>query len=326
MGSTNSTEQVREFISERVTSVLQETLVAKTTTVETSGSVNQRIDGLTILPPPPGLCPQGQAPRDVNITQDAAATTTVAMSLTLLSAQDIATSVQKSIQDAVNSRTDIEKRDSLAFTDNVNTSQHLKIRDKTITELRSTIQMKLNTYVQAVVSHNQTMYRITMYMPCRDTNIVQRDMQDTIITDFAASITQMLLRTEEAQNYVTSSTSETDQRATGTLTVALDTAGAVINRALSTAGVLGSFWMIMVIVAIVIIPWPGFPPKGKGRGGGDPSFARREPCLWFLSRILATPAGQEALRAGGAAAAGSKPFAAAATGSKPFAAVAKPSA
>lgn len=45
------------------------------------------------------------------------------------------------------------------------------------------------------------------------------------------------------------------QKTTGTTAVIMDTVGDVVNHALSTATILGSGWMIMVVVIVLAIPY-----------------------------------------------------------------------
>lgn len=178
MGGVHTTEQARDFIQERVTNVMQDTLISKATTVQTHQLSEQLMEGLSILPPPPGLCPPGVAPQDMVIEQNEKAVNTVGLSLTYLSAQDIAESVKTAIQDAVSDEVNKEQRGIDAIAGNTTAKQTLVIKAKTMNNLTTTIQMKLDTYISASNRAGQIMRNITVYMACRDTNVHQNAMQE----------------------------------------------------------------------------------------------------------------------------------------------------
>lgn len=255
MGSTNSTEQVREFVQTNVTSVVQSTLISKATTVQAAAGGSQLMEGVTVLPPPPGLCPADRPPRNLVIGQTTSASTAVALTLTYLNAADVSSAVTSSLKDAVDQQIEKEKRDSLAFTDNTNVSQRLQWTSQTLTAVTATVEMKLNTYINATSSTGQTMRNITVYLPCGDTAITQDAMLQVIATDFAAAITETLMRSQEARDFVTNSAASDIQKATGTLTEWSDALNSMVGKVTALGGVMGIGFFVVVAVAVVILPY-----------------------------------------------------------------------
>lgn len=81
MGQQNTTEQVQQYINTDVTNVMTQTLVSKSTVVQSSVKSDQVMEGITMMSPPPGLCPTGTGPQDLFISQDATAVNTVGLSM-----------------------------------------------------------------------------------------------------------------------------------------------------------------------------------------------------------------------------------------------------
>lgn len=172
-----------------------------------------------------------------------------------MNASDLANSVQKELQARVDSAIDKEKNGTAALTDPSKVTQELNISNVTMTNLKTDIQMKLDTYINASAGANQKMRNITVYLPCHNTTLQQKAMQEIVITDFVSTITKSLMAATEVSKYTMQSTAVDTQKATDTVVSVTDTVGSVVNKALSTASILGSGWMIMVVVIVLAIPY-----------------------------------------------------------------------
>jgi hypothetical protein len=78
--------------------------------------------------------------------------------------------VKQDLESTANSEIEKEKRGTLAFTDNTKLTQEFSFDDKTIRNIQSTIDQKLQTYVEQSTDFGQTMLRgvvVVAFALCR---------------------------------------------------------------------------------------------------------------------------------------------------------------
>ena len=108
MGGTNSVEQVREFVKTGISKTVTETVNTKTTDVTQKSTINQTIEGVTVLQKP--NCPFWESSRgSVDLSNLGKVTMSSVSNLRSLNSMDLTKKLTKNIEDSVHSSVTTEK-------------------------------------------------------------------------------------------------------------------------------------------------------------------------------------------------------------------------
>jgi hypothetical protein len=154
MGSKNSIEQVQNFLNETITSIVSDTVVKKNNTIQQQFTQIQLLEYIDITQPlyP---CPAGTKGGNISIGNVQESNFGVGISLEMIDSSELTQKIVSGIETAAASKVETKQDGMLAFTKDTDVNQRMNISSVTLTSIKSTIDMKLDSYVSQLFSRHR---------------------------------------------------------------------------------------------------------------------------------------------------------------------------
>ena len=273
-GGQSTSNQVYENFSKNTTSFVNERMQSFATNMKMSTSVKQSIQGIEMALPPAGYC-KDVSDMHIDISQRASVANQVALSLDILNKEDFAAELFRNIQTQLGSTVKKEKDGMLAFTDNTNIDQSIKLSSETETNIRSVLKQQVEKYVQMDADTQQSIKNIRLVVPCAGVSFSQGSVVEMIASDTGRAIADTLMKSKEMATFISKIDSVDQQKATDLFNSLFNNVRGAIDSVASSLGLVGSSAFITVaLIAVAVIM---FAPSllgavfggGGGGGGGD---------------------------------------------------------
>ena len=250
-GGSNQTTQTSEEVNSRVSKVVQQNIMEKSTKIQQDASMSQVMKNVSIMSQPG--CPVGHSV--INISQNMATSQNIALTLSTTSSNELASVVNNELQAVLDSEVDKEKKGSLQQTDSTKTNQNIKISNKSQSLVESTIRTTLNTYINQDQTMDQRMNNVSVMLPCgADLNITQESVATMVANDIGTNVAGILTKMDEFNGLTGSATAIDKQKVTDTFAALADSfAGMVSSLGMSASMGFVVVGVIAVIIVIVVI-------------------------------------------------------------------------
>ena len=268
-GGSNETTQTIEVVNERVSKVVQQTIMEKSVHIQQDAKMSQLMKNVSIISQPG--CPAGKTPSVITVSQNMATAQSVALTLNNTTANELAQVVTNELEAVLKSEVDKEKKGSLVNTDQTTTNQNVKLSNKSQSLVESTIRTTLNTYVNQSQSMDQNMQNISVMIPCgASLNISQESLATMVANDIGTNASGIVTKMDEFNTLSGSATAIDKQKVTDTFAALADSFAGMLSS-LGLSGAMGMVAVAVIVVVIIIIVMIVLSKVGGGGGGGGDS-------------------------------------------------------
>jgi uncharacterized membrane protein YraQ (UPF0718 family) len=257
----------------------------------------QEIQNFEAVLPPKGYCSVFHAPSLV-ITQEIVNATAIATSLSQVNTSNLAVKIADKIEHESEAKVDREKDGALAFTDNTNANQKIKISQHTRTLMAQSLQRSIEKYITQDSTSRQIMKNMKIMIPCGGLEINQKTVTRMIAEGppgrrsrtarphatgrcphMAKTAVEVVMQSEDSREYRTKMDMEDKQKATDMFNSLFNNVRGALDGFSGALGLVGASGFIGVaIIAVAVI---FFAPSiigavtGGGGGGGGGNRRRR---------------------------------------------------
>jgi hypothetical protein len=272
MGSSGSStaNQIQTIVEERVTNVVQKTIMEKSTAIKQSGQVMQTIENIRFTLPKPGYCPPDQMPSSIIMRQATKGEQEVALTLDMLSASELSDSIRRDLELALSNEVDKEKKGTLAFTDSTNVNQQSHLNVKSIRNIEQAVETVLKTYVNQEQQWGQTVRMITIEQPCGNVEITQETQAKSVATDIAKAVAGAAVAMQDESEVSMEADAKDQQSASDTLVEVADSIMSAISSVFSSMAMIPIMIVLGILGTIIllkVLASRSGPPPNTGPGG-----------------------------------------------------------
>lgn len=276
MGGHQSVTQTQNYLTQRLTTVVSDTLVKKTTNVNMESSGSQTIEDIEyIMVPSRDWCPAETAPGAYDHVNKKSVNFIAVVNMANVSAMDIVSSIRSELQSQVDSKLKSEKSGSLVVGDNSNVNTNINVTDQTWTNITNTVKLTVETQFKQVDTSNQRIKRLKIPQPCvyrgqPNPIISNKSLITMMASDIATNVMKTVQDSNEWKSYTTDLKAAADIKNEDIGAQLRDTVKSITGMVggIATGALLMPVLIIGGFLFFLLVLIRGFPGGGGGKNGG----------------------------------------------------------